>query len=130
MNYICFLILLFYSTLYSQNRIKIDDITLIQKDNYQLELQIPKSGLDTGNFNKSKRIAVYENNLLEIKTKNGGRQIISKPIYLLEGFCNSSKSNFNSLITLNAREYFLEVTYIYPDCSKLIQTKSIIIVKL
>jgi hypothetical protein len=121
--------LLLFLTVKAQNKIKIDDIILIQKDNYQLELQIPKSGLDTGNFNKSKRIAVYENNLLEIKTKNGAREIISHPIYSLEGFCNSSKSDFNSTININAKEYFLEVSYIYPDCSKLIQTKSLSITK-
>jgi hypothetical protein len=48
-------------------------------------------------------------------------------ISFIEGFCNSNKSDLNSIININTREYFLEVTYIYPDGSQRIQTKSLVV---
>ncbi|CAN1537673.1 hypothetical protein MCEGE10_01631 [Flavobacteriaceae bacterium] len=119
--------ILFCLNSFSQNRINIDNISLVQKDSKSLELLIPKNGLDTGDYNKKKRIAVYENNIVMIKDDKGRKTILSNPISFIEGFCNSNKSDLNSIISINSREYFLEVTYIYPDGSQRIQTKSLVV---
>lgn len=119
--------ILFCVNSFSQNRIKIDDISLVQKDSKSLQLLIPKNGLDTGDYNKKKRIAVYENNIVMIKDDKGRKTILSNPISSIEGFCNSNKSDLNSIISINSREYFLEVTYIYADGSQRIQTESLVV---
>jgi hypothetical protein len=125
--YIALSTIMFCLNSFSQNKINIDDISLVQKDSRSLELLIPKNGLDTGDYNKKKRIAVYENNIVILKDKKGRKTILSNPISSIEGFCNSNKSDLNSIISINTREYFLEVTYIYPDGSQRIQTKSLVI---
>jgi hypothetical protein len=125
--YIALSTIMFCLNGFSQNKINIDDISLVQKDSKSLELLIPKNGLDTGDYNKKKRIAVYENNIVILKDKKGRKTILSYPISSIEGFCNSNKSDLNSIISINTREYFLEVTYIYPDGSQRIQTKSLVI---
>lgn len=125
--YIALSTIMFCLNSFSQNKINIDDISLVQKDSKSLELLIPKNGLDTGDYNKKKRIAVYENNIVILKDKKGRKTILSNPISSIEGFCNSNKSDLNSTISINTREYFLEVTYIYPDGSQRIQTKSLVI---
>ena len=119
-NYFFTIILLitFYNSSYSQEKIKIENIELCQKDKEYIVLKFPITTLDTGKIEIKKRIAVYENYILEKIDMNGNKNIISKPIYAIEGFCNSKKNEFKKEFSINSKEYFLEVTYIYADGSK------------
>ncbi|OGS71127.1 MAG: hypothetical protein A3G95_08915 [Flavobacteria bacterium RIFCSPLOWO2_12_FULL_31_7] len=119
-NYFFTIILLitFYNSSYSQEKIKIENIELCQKDKEYIVLKFPITTLDTGKIEIKKRIAVYENYILEKIDMNGNKNIISKPIYAIEGFCNSKKKEFKKEFSINSKEYFLEVTYIYADGSK------------
>lgn len=119
-NYFFTIILLitFYNSSYSQEKIKIENIELCQKDKEYIVLKFPITTLDTGKIEIKKRIAVYENYILEKIDMNGNKNIISKPIYAIEGFCNSKKKEFKKEFSINSKEYFLEVTYIHADGSK------------
>mgnify|MGYP003451764236 FL=1 len=119
-NYFFTIILLitFYNSSYSQEKIKIENIELCQKDKEYIVLKFPITTLDTGKIEIKKRIAVYENYILEKIDMNGNKNIISKPIYAIEGFCNSKKKEFKKEFSIKSKEYFLEVTYIYADGSK------------
>ena len=119
-NYFFTIILLitFYNSSYSQEKIKIENIELCQKDKEYIVLKFPITTLDTGKIEIKKRIAVYENYILEKIDMNGNKNIISKPIYAIEGFCNSKKNEFKKEFSIKSKEYFLEVTYIYADGSK------------
>ena len=126
-NYFFTIILLitFYNSSYSQEKIKIENIELCQKDKEYIVLKFPITTLDTGKIEIKKRIAVYENYILEKIDMNGNKNIISKPIYAIEGFCNSKKKEFKKEFSINSKEYFLEVTYIYADGSKKIVYKTL-----
>lgn len=126
-NYFFTIILLitFYNSSYSQEKIKIENIELCQKDKEYIVLKFPITTLDTGKIEIKKRIAVYENYILEKIDMNGNKNIISKPIYAIEGFCNSKKNEFKKEFSIKSKEYFLEVTYIYADGSKKIAYKTL-----
>ena len=126
-NYFFTIILLitFYNSSYSQEKIKIENIELCQKDKEYIVLKFPTTTLDTGKIEIKKRIAVYENYILEKIDMNGNKNIISKPIYAIEGFCNSKKNEFKKEFSIKSKEYFLEVTYIYADGSKKIVYKTL-----
>lgn len=126
-NYFFTIILLitFYNSSYSQEKIKIENIELCQKDKEYIVLKFPITTLDTGKIEIKKRIAVYENYILEKIDMNGNKNIISKPIYAIEGFCNSKKNEFKKEFSIKSKEYFLEVTYIYADGSKKIVYKTL-----
>ena len=124
---ILFCLIIFNLSVKGQNKVTIDDISLVQLNSKNLELRIPKNGLDTGDVNKKKRISVYKNQIVKIKNSKGISRIISKPEYSIEGFCNKNTFQMDHLIEINCSEYVLEVTYIYPDKSERIQTKSMII---
>ena len=126
-NYFFTIILLitFYNSSYSQEKIKIENIELCQKDKEYIVLKFPITTLDTGKIEIKKRIAVYENYILEKIDMNGNKNIISKPIYAIEGFCNSKKKEFKKEFSIKSKEYFLEVTYIYADGSKKIVYKTL-----
>ena len=61
-NYFFTIILLitFYNSSYSQEKIKIENIELCQKDKEYIVLKFPITTLDTGKIEIKKRIAVYE----------------------------------------------------------------------
>mgnify|MGYP003458997367 FL=1 len=126
-NYFFTIILLitFYNSSYSQEKIKIENIELCQKDKEYIVLKFPITTLDTGKIEIKKRIAVYENYILEKIDMNGNKNIISKPIYAIEGFCNSKKKEFKKEFAIKSKEYFLEVTYIYADGSKKTEYKTL-----
>ena len=126
-NYFFTIILLitFYNSSYSQEKIKIENIELCQKDKEYIVLKFPITTLDTGKIEIKKRIAVYENYILEKIDMNGNKNIISKPIYAIEGFCNSKKEEFKKEFPIKSKEYFLEVTYIYADGSKKTEYKTL-----
>ena len=126
-NYFFTIILLitFYNSSYSQEKIKIENIELCQKDKEYIVLKFPITTLDTGKIEIKKRIAVYENYILEKIDMNGNKNIIYKPIYAIEGFCNSKKNEFKKEFSIKSKEYFLEVTYIYADGSKKIVYKTL-----
>ena len=119
------LLITFYNSSYSQEKIKIENIELCQKDKEYIVLKFPITTLDTGKIEIKKRIAVYENYILEKIDMNGNKNIISKPIYAIEGFCNSKKNEFKKEFSIKSKEYFLEVTYIYADGSKKIVYKTL-----
>ena len=102
-----------------------ENIEICQKDKEYIVLKFPITTLDTGKIEIKKRIAVYENYILEKIDMNGNKNIISKPIYAIEGFCNSKKNEFKKEFSIKSKEYFLEVTYIYADGSKKIVYKTL-----
>lgn len=115
----------FYISSYSQEKIKIENIELYKKDKEYVVLKFPINSLDTGKTETKKRIAIYENYILEKIDINGNKNIISKPIYAIEGSCNSKMKEFKKEFAIKSKEYFLEVTYIYANGSKKTEYKTL-----
>ena len=127
-----------------ENQITIEDVTLKQISNDEMLLIYPKKGFETNNYKKTRKIAVYENFLIEIKQK--GKIIIkNKPIFEISGYIvplDSSffKRNYNcdcdtindetTKFKIDKSEYFVVITHINANGSQTIKKSSLLITEM
>ena len=127
-----------------ENQITIEDVTLKQISNNELLLIYPKKGFETNNYKKTRKIALYENFLIEIKQK--GKSVIkNKPIFEVSGYVkplDSSwfKRDYNCdcdvvddetiKFKIDKSEYLLVITHINPNGSQTIKKSSLLITEM
>ena len=127
-----------------ENQITIEDVTLKQISNDELLLIYPKKGFITNNINKTRKVAIYESFLIEIKQK-GKSTIKNKPVFEVSGYIKPLDSSWlerdyncdcdvvddeTIKFKIDKSEYLLVITHINPNGSQTIKKSSLLITEM